>query len=104
MKLITVVVFAIFLSGCATVSTDKFDLEPYKKMSCEDLRETRVQLDIERQKISWPSTNSVLLPIAGWIYYGVKSSSAQSQLVDIETKRTAIRSQQKRCSKVDLFQ
>jgi hypothetical protein len=72
-------------------------------MTCEELRETRVQLDIERQKINWPSTGSVLLPIAGWIYYGVKSSSAESQLIDIETKITAIRSQQNRCPKTDLF-
>jgi hypothetical protein len=72
-------------------------------MTCEELRETRVQLDIERQKISWPSSGVAIIPIAGWIYYGVKSSNAESQLIDIETKITAIRSQQNRCPKTDLF-
>jgi len=94
-----------FLGGCATSTPTggAFNLEPYKAMSCEQLKEMRVQLDIERQKIDAPSAGAMLIPIAGWAYYGVKNSIAKDKLVEISTKRTAIRSQQARCTKLDLF-
>ena len=94
-----------FLGGCATSTPTggAFNLEPYKAMSCEQLKEMRVQLDIERQKVDVPSPNSLIVPIAGWAYYGVKNSIANDKLVEIGTKRTAIRSQQARCTKLDLF-
>lgn len=105
MRHFSFVLLVAFLSGCAanTPTEGAFNLEPYKAMSCEQLKEMRVQLDIERQRVDTPSVGAGLIPIAGWAYYGIKNSIAKEKLVEINTKRTAIRSQQSRCAKLDLF-